>query len=228
MPFNILASLVRVSYAYNIKDIHNQALIRLAKYFPSDLRSWDDKATRACYVTMTCTAPIEVIKLARMTNTPSLLPTAFLLCCNLTSTVWRGTSEPVLSSLSDADQARIIAGRTTLMNARAHRFLSVMNAAPARGCHGACACRDAVSRILDVHLANGPREDTVAAGRALDQIYPLFWDERGHGSAGQAYADLCAACAAEARRADEHWRAETWRALPGYFGLRLRNWADCQ
>ncbi|KAM5531292.1 hypothetical protein V8D89_015047 [Ganoderma adspersum] len=86
VPFEALASLVRMAHKYAVPDILDHALSRLKKYYTNDLVAWQNSDARARYVAAKDRHALMVIKLARLTNTPSLLPTAFLLCTKLLAT----------------------------------------------------------------------------------------------------------------------------------------------
>ena len=111
VPLEVLASLIRIAHKYVVRDVLDDALSRLKKYYTNDLSAWQDSGTRARYVSAEdADAPI-VIQLARLTDTPSLLPTAFLACTEL-MTEYRanpdGSFEYPAASLSVPDQVRAI------------------------------------------------------------------------------------------------------------------------
>ncbi|TBU29247.1 hypothetical protein BD311DRAFT_777621 [Dichomitus squalens] len=70
-----LVSLIRMAHKYDIKDVLDDALSRLKKYLPKDLSAWQDSSARARYVFSNSIRDVmDIIPLARLTNTPSLLP----------------------------------------------------------------------------------------------------------------------------------------------------------
>ncbi|TFK81888.1 hypothetical protein K466DRAFT_444645, partial [Polyporus arcularius HHB13444] len=79
VPVAVLASLIRAAHKYAIRDVLEHAIDRRKKYFPTDLRSWEDYASRQRYVTAWASDAVNVVQLARSTDTRSILPTAFLL-----------------------------------------------------------------------------------------------------------------------------------------------------
>ena len=85
VPFDILASLIRMAHKYMVQDVLDDALSRLKKYYTSDLSAWQNSSFRARYVKAKKERAPTAIALARLTDTPSLLPTAFLTCIELST-----------------------------------------------------------------------------------------------------------------------------------------------
>ena len=127
MPFSVLESLIRMGHKYAIQDVLKDAMARLKKYYTDNLDVWLDEDGRAKYVETNRSDAMNVIQLARLTNTPTLLPVAHLICSTL-------HSHTLLSYLPNEDSARILEGRSLLMETCALRIFGLLRAPPATDC----------------------------------------------------------------------------------------------
>ena len=82
VPCDVLCSLIRMGHEFGIQKVLDDALSRLKKYYTSDLSAWEDGDRRANFVTVGPTDHLLAIQAAYLTNTPSILPTAFLEMCH--------------------------------------------------------------------------------------------------------------------------------------------------
>ena len=67
-----------MGHKYAIPKVLNDALSRLKRYYTSDLSTWSDKPRRAKHVSVSFEDYLRVIEVAYLTNTTSILPSAFL------------------------------------------------------------------------------------------------------------------------------------------------------
>ncbi|KAI0365135.1 hypothetical protein BV20DRAFT_973566 [Pilatotrama ljubarskyi] len=220
VPFHILASLIRMSHKYGVQDLYNTALARLKKFYTSDFDAWDDKKARRRYVTTTAADALTVLELARLTNTPSLLPTAYLICCSLDKArrVKKRTrhERPLLAELSPWDLKHVVTGKAKLAQRRAARLLGLLRAAPCEGCSRPEKCAYAVQRTLQrIDLAE--LEQGMDDALAFDHLFGWFWTR------GQVER-LCGRCMTASDEAHTKLRLETWYKLPEIFGIEVPGW----
>ena len=227
MEFAVLASLIRMGHKYSIPKIMNDALSRLKKYYPTTLSAWDDAATREGYVITGPTDAFEVVRLARLTETPSLLPSSFFVCCENMCTVsveHNGVApegQLLLNGLSVQDSRRLIRGRENLalgVVERILKFITTCSDLPAdyHSSHGECIGKVAgtfYSRTLDGSLGNPQYH---AALQPLSEW--LFANPPGHPRL------QCENCLRILKRNDEKTRAEVWNHLPETFDLHVNGW----
>ena len=129
VPFEVLASLIRMGHKYALQDILDHALSRLKKYYTDDLAGWKDPASRERYVTATDDDALTAVALARLTNTPSLLPTALLICMKIATDYWEdadGAVVPRIAALPVSDQLQLTAAKASLTEACATRPLRLL------------------------------------------------------------------------------------------------------
>ena len=153
VPFAVLASLIRMAHKYAVQDVLDDALSRLKKFYTTDLAAWQDSASRARYVATSPSQAPEVVALARLTNTPSLLPSALLLCTGLLtkhSTTASGSFEFTLSVLPVPDHARVITARGYLINVCAERALCLLATVPCASCTQREVCRALAKEVGEV------------------------------------------------------------------------------
>ncbi|PIL33272.1 hypothetical protein GSI_04722 [Ganoderma sinense ZZ0214-1] len=218
VPFETLASLVRMAHKYAVQDVLDHALSRLKKFYTNDLAAWQDPDARARYVAAKDQHALTVVQLARLTNTPPLLPTAFLLCTKLLATLARmKQGVPValgVSSLPVPDQLTIISAREYLLHMCAERTLHLLAGAPCTACTTLAVCsltREApLSSIRDGHAFPAPplfRRDV------LQPMAATLWGDRWH-----MFCDNCREALTEADGKESKW---VWRNLPRIFGVKL-------
>ena len=143
VPCTVLCSLVRMGHKYAILKVLNDALSRLKRYYTSDLSIWSDRSRRAEYVSVSFNDYLQAIEVAYLTNTSSILPSAYLDMANLVDTDILKLSDcdgqyqcgltPKLVQRVVVEKAAIIANMTS-------RMISLHTAVPALECLTADHC----------------------------------------------------------------------------------------
>ena len=216
VPFEVLASLIRMGHKYGLQDILDHALSRLKKYYTNDFAAWKDPAGRARYVTATDDDAPSVVALARLTNTPSLLPTALLVCTQIATTHWErddGLIVPRIASLPVQDQLQVIAAKASLAKVCVIRPLRLLACVPCAGCSSTALCGAAREAPLDALL----ERDVVPSSsdrNVLEPIAETFWGDAG-------WRRLCASCRELLLEFDEIETQVLWDSLPEVFALNL-------
>ncbi|KAI1787705.1 hypothetical protein LXA43DRAFT_683603 [Ganoderma leucocontextum] len=217
VPLEVLASLVRMAHKYAIQDVLADALFRLKKYYTSDLAAWQDPDSRARYVTATDDDAPAVVELARLTNTPSLLPAAFLVCAKLATRSWVHGDESMVSAIASlpiSDQLTLTTAKVFLTQACATRTLHLLAVVPCTGCttRGTCkAIREAPLGTLRergyITVTNITDQD------ALQPMAEQIWANQ--------WAKFCARCQSALRETDEKFIKMLWSKLPRKLHLPL-------
>lgn len=155
-PYHRLSSQVRLSHKYQMPSFLSLALQYLKRHFTTTFDEW----TKVNYVPhpFTGVEAIGVVNIARHVGCDSILPTAFLACCNLDTDVLIGgfvCADGTREKLSEADLARCITGKIAL--------LEELNAAVIRVCTtrenamAECRCERAKPEVLRFFAEGKPR-----------------------------------------------------------------------
>lgn len=232
MEFAVLASLIRMGHKYSIPKIMNDALSRLKKYYPITLSAWDEVATRKGYVVAEPTDAFEVVRLARLTEIPSLLPSALFTCCEEMCALstkddrFPPEGQLLLHGLTVPDSRRLIKGRENLALGVVERILKLItlySSLPSnyRSSHRACA--EKVTAIFEFRALDGSFFKNTRYHAALQPLTEWFFANPTDPTAQQA-ALQCESCVNFLKRTDEGLRAEAWNHLPETFDLHVNGW----
>ncbi|KDQ57583.1 hypothetical protein JAAARDRAFT_177839 [Jaapia argillacea MUCL 33604] len=245
--FITISKLLRLSTKYRIDHLRRQILEALAAIWPSALPLWEireKKATNSAGLYAprpTFPHPILIINLARETDVPELLPSAYYdLSRYLPSQAVTGHSLPqdsTLHELSQQDLLNTLRGREC-----AARFLStfVVNHLEGRQASKWClyrleqkpsrkrACKIAFEAITFEVLrdVNG-----VVCNRNSDPLYAIADthsmqtrdDLPGSDNTGPFRA--CEACRLDYGAVVEAAREDFWKKLPEWFAVSVPNWS---
>ncbi|TFK82912.1 hypothetical protein K466DRAFT_555880 [Polyporus arcularius HHB13444] len=221
----VLAALIRMSHKYAIQDVLADALARLQRYYTANLAEWSAIASREQYVKADPEDAITVIELARLTDTPSLLPTAFLSCFALDGTTVPSSSsardrEHILARLAPEDLTRILRGRVKMTKMHTFRIFAIFamrKSLPSAECRTSTNC----GKAMFAGFGN--------AGQ--DFILSVYQDEQDDillsslsGYMANSDPGLCAKCRADVETALENNRRIVWEQLPDLFDLQVDGW----
>ncbi|TFK87648.1 hypothetical protein K466DRAFT_522060 [Polyporus arcularius HHB13444] len=216
VPFRVLAALIRVGHKYAVQPVLSDALARLKKYYTSDLPAWLDVEGRNRFVSdVKPRDAATVIQLARLTNTPILLPTAYFIASRLMSTVHENGNELALSLFSPEDTAFLFAARIVFVKVAYARMMSLVTCLPSARCHSPQSCMKTALRALNNNNrnTNNAHEDKV-----FDLMHPWFWDVLAE------QRSVCAECRAHSDDYDARLRSAMWNLLPAHFDLEVDGW----
>lgn len=220
VPFDTLAALVRMTHKYGMHDLYETALGRLRAYYPSDLRSWDDICRRQRYVTAQPSDALVLLKLAHLTETQSLLPTAYLICCSLDETrrvrPHTGEQKPLLAELSVWDHKRVLSGKARLAQMCATRVFHMLRPIPCETCIHPEVCMATVHNALR-QISLVKLEKATSDLYVLEPLINWFW-EQGPGKRP------CGYCSQAADAAHKEMREQVWAKLPSVFGVEVEEW----
>ncbi len=221
VPFAILSSLIRIAHKYAVQDVLDDALSRLKKFHSNDLAAWQDADSRAQYVTTVPEDALTAIHLARLTTTPSLLPTAFLVCTQLAESCVRqpdGSHLSKIAALSVPEQVQIIVAKGLLVQALATRAFRLLAVVPSAQCATRAACEAVraaplASLVRPSCLLKPLLSDTYALTPMTDTFFAHCDFYRGHRSS------FCRSCQEALVKEDETAMRLVWSHLPVLFEL---------
>ncbi|KAI8974164.1 hypothetical protein BD414DRAFT_424590 [Trametes punicea] len=216
-----LSALIQMGQTYGIQDILEDGIARLKKYYPTSFNNWLDCNHRSSLISDVEENPAEAVWLARLTDTWSILPTAFLACCgagNMPSPNGETSDKFYLSKLGELDWEdldRIVAGRIALERARTGRIVNLTRSVPSEFCKHPEKCALTFQRTLqdlDAGVLDGEN--------AVELFQPWgewIWRDGQHGR-------LCGPCEAQGSQIEFRGTLETWCALPDIFDIEVVEW----
>ncbi|KAH9885126.1 hypothetical protein C8Q73DRAFT_660283 [Cubamyces lactineus] len=229
VPFETLSALIRMGHKYQIHDIVDDGIARLKRFYPVDYSEWEDHAIRSVYVTASGTDAPEAIALAHLTDTPSILPTAYLACATLDSephpveddegggeTAENCSILSLVRTLAPSDLERVISGKMALGRSRAVRLLSILRAVPSQFCTRADRCALALQRNLQECQVDDFMQ-AVDGAELFEPLHEWLWESIDE-------VALCAPCSTESSQVDKRMTLEAWCELPSMFNLSVEGW----
>lgn len=213
VPFAVLETLIRLGHKYAVQDVLQEALGRLKKYYPTTLYEWSDAVGRARWIQTTPADAIEVIELARLTDTPSLLPAAYLACCEILTS---REHTDVLRTLPPEDLHRILEVSSSLSLTCALRMMAVLHPECSDECQSPETCAATIV-TFSRDLATLERSVShLRAAHLIPDAYVSLWE--GHFS-------MCHACMTSVRRSHHFNRSIYWMHLPKVtFRMEIEGW----
>ncbi|KAI0720773.1 hypothetical protein C8T65DRAFT_632773 [Cerioporus squamosus] len=206
-----ISSLVRLSHKYQVEDLLGQALSALRVYFTDSFAEWDT-ATDYPFDPPVPAAGIEVIHLAKLTETPSMLPIAMYTCAAGGSAIldgWRREDGTVVHP-SREDLGRIIDGYGDLQRRALALNQTILDPFTPSTCQFPTSCRSNMQMMWE-RLT----EEAFLDSRVLHHLRDIM-----------AEYDLCAACLQMLETRDRTERRKLWKSLPAIFGLAIEGWDD--
>ncbi|KAI0713880.1 hypothetical protein C8Q76DRAFT_620707 [Earliella scabrosa] len=218
VEFSTVTALVKLGHKYAIPDVLDDALSRFKQYYPNNITSYHlgRGSLRSDVIIARPQDAITAIHLARLTNTPSILPAAFLVCTTLGEELFKAAADPT-SGLAAEDLMRIVNGKVALARETGKSVVAVFKALAE--CESQCPsgrCADSLSYLL--------------ASRGLDDFThflrlspldhnmdacPSFFQTAQHGQL------LCEQCKQNLRSAMSLRELNVWRELPKIFDLSV-------
>ncbi|KAG5638637.1 hypothetical protein H0H81_011356 [Sphagnurus paluster] len=240
--FPVVAAILRLATAYEVKHLRTDILRGLSFDWPTSLAQWEIRESRAHVTSLheprkSLPHPILVINLARTVNAPELLPVAFYdLSRSPPSTCAAGyilphASSPKAQHLCDADLLALLRGKE-----HASRFLSTFIVSELEGRPPSASC----AYLTGVGADHGRRRMCQSAfemvtfevlrdarGRSSDPLSAIMEAElmqtRGEGPVVLGMR-ACEWCRAEFGAAVDSAREEFWARMPEWFGVDVGVW----
>ncbi|KAI1795352.1 hypothetical protein LXA43DRAFT_38491 [Ganoderma leucocontextum] len=211
---NAVSAVIRLAHKYHVADTQNQALLFLQDHcFTSDFDRYEEHTKGSLQI---CDAyGIAGVNLARLTDTPSLLPDALLSCCLLQGAIFDGwkREDGTVEHLSAEDLRRCVVARTTLTARNLQIMGCVFEAQPSDNCDNPPRC----SRGMDARCSCLVREGTVFEyGPIID------WAEVIRYTAQESA--ICSECEKDLQARNARERRKFWEDLPKIFGITVDRW----
>lgn len=214
-----VAAIVRLSHKYQIDHLLAQGLALLMEQYTDYFETWNT-ADRALPIAARDVDAITAINIARLTNTPSLLPLACLTASRAGVGMLRGCVRDgrVVERLAFSDIERVLNGRAAWSEASSKAIARVF--APDDVSVG-CLERRRCMRIL-ASMAG-------ALDSILDKMYKstmvYVWASEFDEEDEDTGCKLCDSCRdmVDARELEE--RKRLWNELPAMFNLTVEGWS---
>ena len=161
---------------------------------------------------------IGVVNLARMTNTPSLLPTALMSCCMLKpSELVNGFAreDGTPEKLSQEDIGRCFLGRANLMQANTLATLGLFTQTLSDGCTRRDVCAPVFLKLID-ELRNNERV-------VCTLEWYKYWSDYIDGRDDDRR--ICAPCYKMLQEREKVAHRDIWRRLPELMDVVVEGWA---
>ncbi len=218
-PFDELSAVIRLAHKYHIQDVQDQALDVLRESILTPrFANWDEPLTIAHIRTPQY---IGVINLARLTDTPSLLPGAFYICAYVGGGLLDGCAheDGTVEHLSTDDLRRCLDGQRVLALEAAVLPGRILAGERVASCITAARCQASCQRKL-VHVATSR---TVNEHRkVLDYWNVMIKNMAAEEEAG--LTSICGVCEEELLRRARRERWLIWKKLPEIFGVTVNGW----
>ncbi|RDX48936.1 hypothetical protein OH76DRAFT_1351381 [Lentinus brumalis] len=216
LTFDQVSAVIRLAHKYHVEDIERQALSALKAYYTDDFDEYDqrdDEDIDSLPVAFADTVPhaIAAINLARLTDTPTVLPLAFYRCSNLGSNVLDGyrRDDNSVEYLSPADLKRCMEGRNALGREALKVILRIFRDESCDGCRTPHQCR-AELRLMLVDNYECATDCNVLGS----------WNIFIHGAVKDR--KLCDDCKEALEARDYEERRGLWFRLPDIFDLNVK------
>ncbi|RPD54023.1 hypothetical protein L227DRAFT_556949 [Lentinus tigrinus ALCF2SS1-6] len=224
--FDQIFAITRLAHKYGVEDLQKQALYILQEYhFTNDFDRFDDPSRFAVdhVVQVRNIQAIGVVNLARLTDTPTMLPIALYRCCGLGGKLldgWRREDGEV-EHLSTDDIKRCLDAREKLAQEAFTLIDHVFSLSRAEKCRSHYSC------ILKRYtiLRRAVRSKSVGSWAVLDSWKDFIQTEVEKSKVSEEDPGLCPACAKELVKRDLEERRTLWNRLPDIFGIVVQGWA---
>ena len=249
VDIDFIAAIIRLDHKYELKGLYEQAIGYLTKFYTTSFEAWDD-GSNALEWRPEPEDAIVAVNLARLTNTPSILPTALYVCVMIGPDVAMGVerADGTREHLSYEDLRLCLKLRDALV---AESVLCAsklfVQARPTLPCNAHNACGDLLRRTFDYVVAGKggrPLASECALASWIDEVdaLPAPTAPAMHGpmmglggvNAMNAFhgvypgmvlqRKLCKNCRTQLENCDRELRRQVWRKLPGWVGLTIGNW----
>ncbi|KAI0691723.1 hypothetical protein C8Q76DRAFT_634760 [Earliella scabrosa] len=216
---HVISALIHLGDKYRVPHLVHDALDHLKALYPATLSAWDqERRARTVYDRLNLHEAIEVINLARFTDEPALLPTAFLSCCYAKGSIVQGFEyeDGSVTCLQPQDVARCLNAGPQLCTAALAIAARVLSFPIADRCESRRACREEAQAMLQLLLFNAHAGDLAESDPFRKFVEKI---EEGHWH-------FCAPCLEAIQTRDRDERRALWRRLPEIFDLAVEGWGD--
>ncbi|KAI1795293.1 hypothetical protein LXA43DRAFT_992256 [Ganoderma leucocontextum] len=216
--FDEVSAIIRLTHKYHIEGLLSQALSSLQEFFTTSFETWDDDSL-LCPVKINPSAHIAVVSLARLTDTPSLLPLALYKCCSLAGALVDGweREDGTFEYLSPEDLKRCLNARDALAKEAFSLVSAIFDPSPSQCCETFSTCESALRKTLAQVLDH----DEVAESTVLESWKGVIQHYASRPLDEDGY---CSACEDELVERDLREREYIWNRFPEIFDVYVPNW----
>ncbi|KAI0706739.1 hypothetical protein C8T65DRAFT_577143 [Cerioporus squamosus] len=213
--FDAVSAIVRLGHKYELDAILKKGLACLANLYPNDWWHWSrsrslrfearpDPLLEKQPAGSAASRCISVVRIARLTDTPSLLRPAFVECCNMVPRelmAGHRREDGVLEQLSPDDLARVLLARAELIRLDALAALRIFSG-PSANCEDTGGC----ARTFRDALWSLAKPDA-------SKTFGTFGPQRGW------YEYFCLSCLQSLHGQESEERRKIWEELPSIFDI---------
>ncbi|KAI1795298.1 hypothetical protein LXA43DRAFT_37447 [Ganoderma leucocontextum] len=221
--FDEVSAIIRLAHKYHIPQVQNQAIALLQDYHFTDSFTLLSSPAPEPNVDVEPVHAIGAVNLARLTDTPSMLPLALYRCAYLGSARLDGWArrDGTVERLSDTDLRRCLDARVALTNERFFLVTRLFDNMPSVGCRNRkrCSIRLKYMHIGTMRSRDLLRVEAEVEGGVLSDWEPFI----------RAFAQtqsLCALCVEELVERALTGRKRIWNRLPEIFGIEVEAWGE--
>ena len=192
---------VRLAHKYQIEDVLEQGLNALQEYYATTLSNWHNGNFR-----FSPQNAIGAVALARLTDTPSILPAALYTCSVLGKRVLDGWTreDGSVEHLSSEDAKRCIGGREELLRRGVAAVITIVMEGISPHCLNPSSCHSVAHR----DLMDFGRNDPGSFGQVSWQIEKFA-------------RTRCQKCKTRMATLEEEWREGIWTDLAQIFDVTV-------
>ncbi|PIL26538.1 hypothetical protein GSI_12296 [Ganoderma sinense ZZ0214-1] len=237
--FDEVSAVIRLAHKYHIPQVQHQALSFLREHhfthsFPAFSHPLAPPGAGGAEIAIAPVHAIGAVNLARLTDTPSMLPLALYRCAYLGAGAlldgWT-RADGTVERLSDADLRLCLAARVALANERFFLVSRVLDATPSARCPKRGRCHTNLLHMLtramrEREVVRAEEEEAEAdpdSGGGVLRDWGLLIEKFRDGKA------LCGSCVEELGRRAVNERKRVWNRLPEVLGIKVEvgDWEEC-
>ncbi|PIL26470.1 hypothetical protein GSI_12228 [Ganoderma sinense ZZ0214-1] len=213
--FGEVSALVRLAHKYHVQPVQDQAIAALRLFdFTDDFNTHFTGVINNTRSLMTKDEhAIGAVNLARLTDTPSMLPLALYHCAYLGGALLDGWKrrDGTVEQLSRADLQRCIEGRITLAEEQRILVYRLFDENASGDCDRPWVCHDMLRNMQENTMLSRDYKDCPAL-----TDWTAAWDASA----------LCEECKEELGRRNRRLQRQIWNRLPEIFDLEVEGWGE--
>nr|VWP00253.1 N/A [Ganoderma boninense] len=218
--FNELSAVIRLTHKYNVSQVEEQALSSLHEFdFPTSFSAYSNPLPGSP-LAVDPWLNIAIVNLARLTDTPSLLPLALFRCTYLGSNLFDGWTreDGTVEHLAEADLCRCVDGRAILAHEYTVFLIALFDDTVSPACAQRNTCRASLRRMQRAAVCSG--------GLALehDALKDWVWVINSIAGSGQ----VCRSCTGGLVERAQTGQKGIFERLPEIFGITVDGWGTEQ
>ncbi|KAI1795289.1 hypothetical protein LXA43DRAFT_37169 [Ganoderma leucocontextum] len=210
--FDEVFAVVRLAHKYGIQSVQDHAIRALQEYhFPSEINNFFGPPKKHIFVkSIHC---IGAVNLARLTDTPLMLPTALYGCSYVSGRLLSGWTreDGTIEHLSTDDLKRCFDARIALGQEQALLPARLFSAVPPERCTSHRRCAPYIAKLV----ANVAVVEALVKKDALCDLSSVISQLNG----------MCGGCTQVLLERHRVERKRIWDTLPQIFGIVIEGWA---